>query len=58
VLGLAGLLVGCSGETGPSTPPPDKETSKKIAEQTKQDHLAAKAARAQAKKGMQGGGRR
>ena len=46
LLGLAGLLVGCSSEikTGPV---PDKEASKKIKEEMKRDQLERKAARAQ-----------
>jgi len=44
-LGLAGLVLGCSGEFGSgSNSPPDKEASKTIAEQMKNDQLQRKAA--------------
>ena len=57
MLGLAGFVLGCSGDSG-SMPPPDKAASKKIAEEMKRDHLTQKAARAEAAKDkMRGGGR-
>ena len=46
LLGLAGLLVGCSSEIS-SGPVPDKDASKQIKEQMKRDQMERKAARAQ-----------
>jgi hypothetical protein len=55
-LGLVGCVLGCSGETaGPGVTPPDKETSKKIAEEMK----SAQQERMKAMRGqMKGGGSR
>jgi len=53
-LGLVGCVLGCSGGglEGQGVAPPDKETSKKIAEQMKADQLERmKAMRSQSKGG-------
>jgi hypothetical protein len=58
MLGLGGSLLGCSGESVPSTTPPDAETSKKIADEMRNAALEKKAARAQAAKEGRGRGPR
>jgi len=50
MLGLAGSLLGCSDSGALNPPPPDKETSKKIAEEFKAAKKAEMAARRQAAK--------
>jgi len=45
LLGLAGFLLGCSGDGISTPPPPDKETSKKIAEEMKAAKQIERAAR-------------
>jgi hypothetical protein len=56
MIGLVGLMVGCSGGAGEgqSVTPPDKETSKKIADEMK----SAQKDRMKAMGGLKGGGRR
>jgi hypothetical protein len=53
ILTVAGFVLGC-GEDIPVTPPPDKETSKKIAAEMKSAQMERKAAQA-AQKGRRGG---
>jgi hypothetical protein len=53
VLGLVAVPLGCSGEGGSHSVPPDKETSKKIAAETKAAQLERmKAMRSQTAKGV------
>jgi hypothetical protein len=48
ILGLAAVVLGCGEDQGASKPPPTKEESKKIAEETKKAMMEGQRARGRA----------